>query len=260
MYFILIQADLAFGLFKAPFHGPAATSHLYHSVQGGFRRGKHDVCGALCRIAQTPADQKPPTPVGGQRRGQGEPPPVIPPGTFGPVTSPQPTPALLLHHRQEHFDLPLAAGTPDIFFPRDGEDLRLGTRLPPLPQPSIIPVHALPGHPGGQHGRVACTLSHLLCELRLGRTGVRRRNPGARATHHVVGPLLGQRQFPIQPDVALRARIGQKHPHLALLNATCRTPLLPCDSGRMQAFLEKPRLIHDEHSLGIAQMLDHIGA
>jgi hypothetical protein len=134
---------------------------------------------------------------GGQRRGQGEPPPVIPPGTFGPVTSPQPTPVLLLQHRQERFDLPLAAGTPDLCFPRDGEDLGLGTLFQPLPQPSMIPVHAIPGHPGGRHGRVERMLQHLLCALRLGRKGALRRNPGALATRHVVGPLLGQIQFPM---------------------------------------------------------------
>src|SRR5438105_2796695 len=128
-YFILIQADLAFGLFKALFNGPSATNHLYHRVQGGPRRGKHDVGGALGRIAQTPANQKPPAPVGVQRRGQGEPPPVIPSGTFGPFPSPQPTPPLLLPHRQERFDLPLAAGTPDIFFARDGQNIGVAVFL-----------------------------------------------------------------------------------------------------------------------------------
>src|SRR5437867_4119384 len=114
---ILIQPALPFGLLKAPFDGPSAADHLDHGCQGGRLRDTPDVRGALGRVAQTPTDHEPPTPVGLPWRSHWEPPPVIPPGACGPVTSLQPTPAFLLQPRQERLDLPLAAGTPDLCFP-----------------------------------------------------------------------------------------------------------------------------------------------
>ena len=59
--------------------------------------------------------------------------------------------------------------------------------------------------------------------------------------------------------MALRARIGQKYPNVAIFNTACCPTLLACHPSRMLAFFEQPRLIDDEHGLGIAQMLDHIG-
>src|SRR5207342_298797 len=147
---ILIEADLPFGFLKALFDGPAAPDHLDRGREGSRLRGIHDVRGARGGVAETPTDQEPPPPVGLARRSQGEPAPVIPSGAFGPVTSPQATPVLLLQHRQERFDLPLAAGTPDIFFPRDGEDIRLGALFQPRPQRAMIAIHTVPGHPGGR--------------------------------------------------------------------------------------------------------------
>ena len=44
-----------------------------------------------------------------------------------------------------------------------------------------------------------------------------------------------------------------------MLNATSGAALLARHLGRMQAFFEKPRLIDDEYSLGIAHMLDQRG-
>src|SRR5437879_6801077 len=148
---ILIQPDLSFGLLKAPFDGPAAADHLDHGCQGGRLRGPHVGRGALGRVAQTPTDQEPPTPVGLQWRSPWEPPPVIPPGACGPVTSLQPTPVFLLQHRQERFDRPPAAGTSDIFFPREGEDIRLGALLPPLPRLSIRTLPTPLPHPAARH-------------------------------------------------------------------------------------------------------------
>src|SRR2546423_3438915 len=89
---ILIQPDLPFGLLKALFDGPTTADHLHYGRQGGRLRGTHDVRGALGRVAETPTDQEPPTPVWLERRSQWEPPPVIPSRAFGPVPSPQATP------------------------------------------------------------------------------------------------------------------------------------------------------------------------
>ena len=124
----------------------------------------------------------------------------------------------------------------------------------------MIPVHTLPRHPGGRHGRVQRPRQHLPCQLRLGGTGALRWNAGALATSHVVSPRLGEIQFSIQQDVPLRTCIGQKYPNLGILHATCRPALLPGDPSRMLAFLEKPRLIKHEYGLRIAQMLDDVSA
>src|SRR5262245_65159828 len=91
-HFVLIETYFAFCLFKAPFNGPAAARHLHHGGQGCRMRRKHDVCCQLRGVAQTPADQEPPAPVRLPRRGQREPPPVLPARAFGPVAGTQPAP------------------------------------------------------------------------------------------------------------------------------------------------------------------------
>jgi hypothetical protein len=255
----LIQTDLALGLFKAPFDGPAAARHLDHRVQSGRLRGKHNVRRALRGVAQTPAHQEPAAPVGQQRRGQGEPLPVIPPGTFGPVAGTQPTPGLRLQGREEDFDLLLSASTPDIFFPRDGQDIGVVVFLQPQAQRPIIPIDTLPCHPGGGDTCVEGAFQHLLRELWLGRKGALRRNPRALAACDVVGPLFGEIEFTIEYDMALRTRIGQKYPNLAIFYAAGCSTLLARHSRRMLAFFEKSRLIDDEHGLGLPQIVDHIG-
>src|SRR5262249_43458226 len=84
-HFILIQPDVAFGLFETPCNGPSAAGDLHHRCQPRRLRGKHHVRCELRRVVQTPAYPKPPTPVRLQRRGQGEPPPVIPAWAFRPI-------------------------------------------------------------------------------------------------------------------------------------------------------------------------------
>jgi hypothetical protein len=134
----LSQADFACGLCKTPFHGPSAAGHLHHGVQPGRMRGKPDGRRKVRRGAQTPAPQEPPTPVGGQRGRQREPPPVIPAGALRPVASAQPAPALSPPGCATGGDLLVPPGAPDIFFPRDGQDMGVLVFLHPQPQrPSI---------------------------------------------------------------------------------------------------------------------------
>ncbi len=116
-HFLLIQTDLAFRLFKAPFNGPSAARHLPHGGQDCRMRRKHDIRRACRGVAQTPAHPEPSAPVGVQRRGQGEPLPVIPAGAFRPVAGTQPAPTLSPQRRHEGVDLVVPAGTPDLFFP-----------------------------------------------------------------------------------------------------------------------------------------------
>jgi len=129
----MIQTALAFGFCKTLFHGPAAAGDLHDGFQHGPMRGKPHVRRQLRGGAQTPAHQEPPAPVGLQRRGQGEPRPVIPARAFGPVASAQPTPTLRRQRCQDRFDLLLPAGTPDIFFSRDGQDMGVAVFFQPQP-------------------------------------------------------------------------------------------------------------------------------
>src|SRR5712691_9082627 len=180
------------------FNGPSAAGHLHHRLQHGRLGGKHDVRRELCRVAQTPAHQEPPTPVGLQRRGQGEPLPVIKARAFGAVTSTQPAPALCPQCRQDAFDLVLPIGTPDIFFSRDGQNIGVAVFLQPPPQRPIIPIDTITRHPGSWDARVEGALQHLLRQLRLGREGTLHRNPRALTARCVVGPLFGEIEFPIE--------------------------------------------------------------
>jgi hypothetical protein len=116
-YLIVIQPDLALRLFKTPFDGPSTARHPYDVCQGRPLWGKHDVGRQRRRVAQTPTNQEPAALVGLPRRGQGEPHPVIPAWTFGPIAGAQPVPALRHQRRQDAFDLVLPTSPPDIFFP-----------------------------------------------------------------------------------------------------------------------------------------------
>jgi hypothetical protein len=67
--------------------------------------------------------------VGLQRRGQGEPRPVIPARAFGPGASAPPTPPLGRQRCQDRCDLLLPASTPDILLARDGQDMGMAVFL-----------------------------------------------------------------------------------------------------------------------------------
>ena len=54
--------------------------------------------------------------------------------------------------------------------------------------------------------------------------------------------------------------IGEKHPDLAVLDAACGAGVLALHARRLVALLEKAGLIQHQHGVGIAEMLDHIGA
>jgi hypothetical protein len=76
---------------------------------------------------------------------------------------------LFLQHRQERFDLPLAPGTPDIFFARDGQHIGVAVFLQPQPQRPMIAIDTITRHPGRWDACVEGALQHLLRQLRLGR-------------------------------------------------------------------------------------------
>ena len=123
----------------------------------------------------------------------------------------------------------------------------------------MLPLDPLPCHPSGWDTRVASPLQPLRRSLRLGRTGTLHRALGALATRGVVGPRLGEREYPVEHDRALGTRIAQTHPTVTRFHAACWPPILARHPSRMPALCVKPRLIDDEPGLGVAQRLDHIG-
>src|SRR5262249_16486996 len=233
------QPDVAFGLFETPCNGPSAAGDLHHRCQPRRLRGKHHVRCELRRVVQTPAYPKPPTPVRLQRRGQGEPPPVIPAWAFRPIARTQPGPALSPQGRQKSFDLVLPTSTPDIFFSRDGQDMGVVVCLQPQPQRPMVPIDTLASHPRAWDPHVKGTLQHLLRQLRLGRQEARRWNPRTLAARGVVGPLFGEIEGPIEHEMTLGTRIGHKHPHLAIFHPPCCPTLLARHPCRMLAFFQQ---------------------
>jgi len=256
---ILLQLDVAFCLFETPCNGPSAAGDLHHRFPPRRLRGKHHVRCALRRVGQTPAYHKPPTPGRLQRRGQGEPPPIIPARAFRPIASAQPGPALSPQGRQKSFALVLPTSTPDIFFSRDGQDMGVVVCLPPPPQRPIVPLDTLSCHPRGWDARVQGTLEPLLRQLRRGRQEALRWHPRTLAARGVVGPLCGEREGPIEHARTLGTRIGQKHPNLALFNTACCPTLWARHPGRMLAFFQASRLSDDQHGLRVPQRLSHLG-
>src|SRR5262249_8467926 len=162
--------------------------------------------------------------------------------------------------RQNGFDLLLPASTPDIFFPRDGQDMGVLMFLQPHPPLPMIPIDAIPCHPSGWDARVEGALEPLLRQLGFGRKGILRWYPGARAAALVVGPCFGHIEVTIKQDVPLGTCIGQEHPNLTMLNAPRCAAILARPPSRPLAFFEKPRLSDDQHGIRGPQMLDHVGA
>ncbi len=191
---------------------------------------------------------------------QGSPRPSSQRGPVGPSPACHRHPSSSSNLARSVVTCPWRAGPPDICLPRDGAARRLGPRFPPRPSLAILPVHPLPRHPGGRHGRVQRPLQPLPCPRRLGGTGALRRHAGALAPSHGVRPRWGEIQFAIPHDVPLSTRLGQKYPTVGMLHAPCRPALWPGDPSRMLALLEKPRLIKHEHGLRIAQRLDDVSA
>ena len=118
----------------------------------------------------------------------------------------------------------LPAGTSDLCFSRVGHNMRVAVFLQPQPQRPMVPIDTLPCDPGSWDARIDGALQHLLPQLWLGRKEALRWHPRALVARCVSGPLCGEIAFPIEPDLALGTRRGQKHPNLPI----CHRRRLPC--------------------------------
>src|SRR5262245_13634065 len=258
-HFIVIQTDCAFRLFKRPFNGPPAPSHLYHGCQCRRAWRKHDVRRQVRGSAQTPADQEPAAPVRLPRCGQGQPQPVIPARPFGPGPGAQPLPALCPQRRQDAFDLVLPPRPPDIFFARDRQDIGVVLLFQPHPQPPVIAIDAIAGHPRGGHIRLEGPLEHVTRQVRFRGKTLLGRYPSVRATRTVLCPYLWEIEGAVQQGVAVHTRVRQKHPNLAILHPTCGATILTRYPNRLLALFEKPGFIEDQHRVWITHGLDQVG-
>ena len=208
----MIPTDFAFGLFTGPCHGPPAPRHLPH---GGQRRRvwrNNAVRRQRRRSAQTPAYQEPAAPVSLPRGGQGPPPPVLPARPLRPVTSTQPLPARRRPRRQDVFDGVLPTRPPDLCFARDRQDRGVVLLFQPHPEPPVIAIDAIAGHPRGGHTRREGPLEHVTRQLRFRGKTLLGRYPSGRATRTVVGPDLGEREGAVQQGVAMHTRVRQPPP------------------------------------------------
>jgi hypothetical protein len=211
-----ISTDLALCLFTTPLHGPSTASHPYDVGPGWLLGGKPAVCRQRRRMAQTPTDQEPAAPVGRPRRGQGEPPPVIPARAFGPIARAPPVPALRRQRRQAAFALLLPTSTPAICFPRDGHARGVVLLCQPHPPPPLIAIDASAGHPRGRHPRIAGSLAQLMRQRRLRGQTLLGWYPRVLAPFPVVCPGFGQGEGASQQRVAVHTRRGEKHSDWAM--------------------------------------------
>jgi len=141
----------------------------------------------------------------------------------------------------------------------DGQHIGVPRRFKPAAQCGIIVVDFVSRHPARGNPAAQRTLQQLLGKLRFGRKRHLLRHTGFLASLGVVGPHLGQIQFPVQKRAPLRARVSEKDANLAVLPAARGPAVLALYPDRLRAFLKETSLVHDQHAVRIAQILNHVG-
>jgi hypothetical protein len=76
----------------------------------------------------------------------------------------------------------------------------------------------------------------------------------------ILSPGLRQIEPPVDQRLTKAAGIGQKHPHLAVLDPSSRAGILPRHPNRMAALFQEARFIDNEHVSRITQRFDDIAA
>ena len=130
--------------------------------------------------------------------------------------------------------------------------------LQPQPQLAVAAVDLVPGKPTERDTRIRCPLQHQLRQLRLGPEYRILRHPGLPPPLPVLGPYLGQVQFPVQQRPAPGAGIGQENANLTVLDPSRRAAVLTLHPNGLAALLEKPGLVYHQNPTGVAQMLHNI--
>src|SRR5262249_34475347 len=115
-------------------------------------------------------------------------------------------------------------------------------------------------HPGQHYARLERALQHLLRQSPFGSKSTVVGNARAATAVAILSPFFWQIELAIEQCMAEAWGVGQKDADLAVLNLACCAAILARHSRRMPAFLEKPGLINDSHSITIGQKVSHIGS
>src|SRR3712207_8847324 len=71
-------------------------------------------------------------------------------------------------------------------------------------------------------------------------------------------PLPGKVEFAVDQRVALAAGVGEENADLGILDPARGAAVLPRHPGRVLALLQEPGLVHDEHPIWRAEMLEGV--
>ena len=96
---------------------------------------------------------------------------------------------------------------------------------------------------------------HLHGQLWLGLKGHIIRYLGLLTSPLVSTPLLRQVQAPVQKGATARGKVGQENTYLAILYLASRTRILPLNTDRLGALLQKASLVHDANPSLISEPL-----
>src|SRR3954454_14197311 len=233
----VIEADFLLGGFETFFNAPALTGNQGQGLQAGVGGTDHDIVRQLFRFGDLPTHQQPLVPRLLLLAEQPPARPIVPPLAFAAGPGAQTLPAVRRLRRRQILDrnLPrLLVGKlrPQRFGAPDREHIRPLLLLQPQPQSAVIAVDLVAGHPGERNPRGDRALDHELGQLRLGHERPLRRHADRVTALPIVGPGLGQVEFPVDQSVTLAAAIAQEHPDLAIPNPPRRAGVLAGDTDR----------------------------
>jgi hypothetical protein len=138
--------------------------------------------------------------------------------------------------------------------------VRDGVLFQPHAQAAVAAVDGVAGHPSERHPGGQGALEHRLAQLRLGLEAHVLADPGRSAPGSVVGPAGRQVQVPVDERDAVWGGVGQEHRDLAVLLLAGRAGVLALHPGRAVTLLDEAGLIHHQHRVRVAQVLDDIVA
>jgi hypothetical protein len=127
-------------------------------------------------------------------------------------------------------------------------------------QARVGAVHLIAGDPGRRGARIQGPADHGPGQPGLGREhrpfgDARRGAPGL-----ITGPGPGQVQFPVDQRVPAPARVAEEHRDLAVLHPPRGAGVLALHAGTGGSLLDVAGLVHHEHGIRAAQVLDDVPA
>jgi hypothetical protein len=132
--------------------------------------------------------------------------------------------------------------------------------LQPGPQRGVGAVDLIAGHPAGWHARVQRAAEHGRGQGRLGRKPHLIGDTGSLAAVRVTGPTPGDIQLPVDHAVPSRAGIHKQDRDLRALHAARGAGVLALHPHGLGALLPIAGLVHHQHPVRVAQVLDQVGA